>query len=109
MLYYYIEKDINHTYDNDERKMVYCEFEDYPEHRHSSWGCVYVMELIPEYKYKNTRYLIDSKVYFDRIELDRKEIITVSGHKYIKEFEQKYNTSVWKEWCENNKTKERSK
>jgi hypothetical protein len=111
MLYYYVkETDIRKLYGpygwygEIERKVIPCEFEDYPTHRHRSRGGVYAMELIPEKKYLETKYLHYSRVYFDKIELSKDEVITDGwGRKFIKSFEKKYDTPVWQEWSRRHK------
>lgn len=82
------------------RRWVMCQFEDYPYHRHTSSGCVDIMELIPEKRYKNTRYMCDSKTYFSSICLPQSAIITVDGKMYIKNFEEYLGTAVWQKYIQ---------
>lgn len=81
------------------RQRELCVFDDYPTHKHKSSVCVDVCELIPAYRYKNTKALHYSKTHFETIELDDTEIITVDKKMYIKKLEQENNTLVWQEYC----------
>ena len=58
------------------------------------------MELIPEKRYKNTRYMCDSKTHFSSICLPQSAIITVDGKKYIKDFEEYLGTAVWRKYIQ---------
>ena len=80
------------------RITICCHFEDYPKHKHESSGFVELMTLIPESKYLNTKYMRSSRQHFERIELKRNEVIVVGKKKYIKKFEKKHNTAIWKEY-----------
>ena len=84
------------------RKWVRREFDDYPTHKHRSYAMIQVMEVIPEKKYENTKYLNKGKFYsndfhsFNTIELDSSEVFKYNGHYYIIEFEKRLNTTIWK-------------
>ena len=81
------------------RKTKVCEYDDYPSHRHQSKTSVEIMELIPKSRVENTKCLYTHKYsYFKTIELSKDEIIRYGGHLYIKAFEEKFQTLVWKDW-----------
>ena len=87
------------------RKGCLCYYDDYPKHKYKSSGLVYIMELIPEKKYESTKYLCKCNIMFDKIELDKSQIIKVNNRYYYKEFEQKLNTLVWQEYIAKRKYK----
>jgi hypothetical protein len=109
MLYYYIkETDINKVYvetyfGSIERRIIHCEFEDYPTHKHRSHGGVYAMEVIPERRYRSVNFLCRSRVHFDTIELSKDEVIKVGNSYYIKAFEKKHKTEVWERYLYSHK------
>lgn len=77
-----------------------CYYDDYPRHRYESYGFVGVMQFIPESIYKRTNYLCRSKTSFKKIQLDSKDLFKWEDKYYLKEFEQRLNTNVWKEYSE---------
>lgn len=72
-------------------------YEDYPTHRHESYGYVYVMELIPEKRMKTVNYLHANTVWFSVIEAGRDEIFKEEGRYWLKEFEKANNTTIYKQ------------
>ena len=72
-------------------------FEDYPTHRHESYGYVYVMELIPEKRMMSVKYLHSHIGRFSVIEADQNEIFKEDGRYWLKEFEEANNTTIYKQ------------
>lgn len=92
------------------RRLAMCHYEDYPRHKHESYGLVEVMELITEKRYRDTRYMSESKTHFSSICLPKSAIITVDGKKYIRDFEEQLGTMVWQRylWEQEEKSKKRA-
>lgn len=69
------------------------EYDDYPTHRHSSSGAVYIMELIPEKRMNTIKYLNSHKASFRTIELEKGQYFRDAfGRYYMLEFEREHNT-----------------
>lgn len=110
--YYYLplkeeEKIENVEYFNDwynciSRKGIGLYYDDYPRHRYTSQGFIGVMQFIPENVYRKTNYLNHSKgnSALKTIQLDSKDLFKWDNKYYLKEFEERLNTTVWKEYSE---------
>ena len=80
-----------------QRAGEWLQFEDYPTHRHESYGYVYVMELIPEKRMMSVKYLRSHIGRFSVIEVDQNEIFKEDGRYWLKEFEKANNTTIYKQ------------
>ena len=80
-------------------KNIYSRRQNYNSHRFVEY-----MELIPKTVFENTKCLYDGNCLYEfkTIKLDDKQVIKYFGKYYIKEFEERLNTDVWKEWKKEN-------
>lgn len=82
------------------RRGIRCQYEDYPEHRYDTSKVIGYMVLIPISTFNKTNYLYRGKQKYDfkEIQLDSKDVFKWKDKYYIKEFEKRLNTTVWKEY-----------
>ncbi len=79
------------------RNSKYLVNDDYPTHRHMSSGSVFIMELIPESRMLNVKYLYMHKSLFKTIELEKGEYFRDGfGRYFMTEFEKEHNTEEYK-------------
>lgn len=72
------------------------ENDDYPTHRHKSSGTVFIMELIPQSRFENTKYLNMHKNQFKSIELKKSQYFKDAFNRYYMiEFEKEHNTEEY--------------
>ena len=88
---------VSNFYGTIQRAGEWLQFEDYPTHRHESYGYVYVMELIPEKRMMSVKYLHSHIGRFFVIEVDQNEIFKEDGRYWLKEFEKTNNTTIYKQ------------
>ena len=78
------------------RNLRIFEYDDYPTYRHASWGSVFIMELIPESRFKNVKYLNTHEYQFKTIELEKGQYFRDAfGRYYMLEFEREHNTEEY--------------
>ena len=104
MKYYYIpyKKDtelepFDSFYNAPKRAGEFLRFEDYPTHRHESYGYVHIMELIPEKRMMSVKYLRSHIGRFSILEADRENVFREAGSYWLAEFEKAHNTEIYRQ------------